>query len=362
MKRNAMLALVLIPVFAVSLLTFQHAFAAENITWKLQSPFPAGLAVNFGATYFAKMVTESSGGRLTVKFFPGGSIVPPLKEFDAVKSGTLDAHFSSSLYHTSQVGLAGDLFALYPGGFSATEFATWCYEGGGLALWQELYDRKGYPVVALGTAGLYSAELFGWFKKPIKTLNDFKGMKFRTSGMWGEILTELGAAVVMLPGGEIFESMKRGVLDAFEFSTPGNDYSAGFHQLGDYMIGPGIHAPGSAFELLVNKNSWEKLSPDLQALVKVAASASSFRMLNALDYSDVVAMEKMKAYGVKAFELPQDVQKEVVKVANALYDRKAKEDPFFAKVLNHQRNFLKEYRAYKNFTQPNPNLMQSESK
>ena len=128
------------------------------------------------------------------------------------------------------------------------------------------------------------------------------------------------------------------------------------------MIGPGIHAPGSAFELLVNKKSWEKLSPDLQALVKVAASASSFQMLNALDYSDVVAMGKMKAYGVKAFELPDEVQKEVVKVANELYDEKAKQDPFFAKVLNNQRSFLKQYRAYKSFTQPNPNLLQSESK
>ena len=159
------------------------------------------------------------------------------------------------------------------------------------------------------------------------------------------------------PGGEIFESMKRGVLDAFEFSTPGVDYSAGFHQLGAYCVGPGIHAPMSAFELLVNKNSWEKLTPDLKAIVRSAAEATSLRMLCYIDHEDVLAMEKLKAYGTKFYHLPDEVQKQVVKKANELYDRKAKDDPFFAKVLQSQREFLKKYRAYKDFTQPNPDLM-----
>jgi TRAP-type mannitol/chloroaromatic compound transport system substrate-binding protein len=357
MKRRSLIV-VIAAVFLLALFVSPDAPAAKKIRWKIQGPFPAGMAITFGSTHFAKVVTEASGGRLTVKSFPGGAIVPPLKEFDAVKKGTLDAHFSGSHYHTSQVGLAGDLFNLYPGGPNPMEFAVWCYEAGGLELWQELYDRHKYPVVALGPMGYSSAELFGWFKKPIKTLDDFKGMKFRTAGIWGEILTELGAAVVQIPGGEIFESMKRGVLDAFEYSTPGIDYSAGFHQLGAYMIGPGVHAPMSAFELLVNKKSWEKLAPDLQAIVTLAAQATSIRMLANIDYADVVAMDKLKAYGVEFFKLPEEVQLEVVKKANALYDRKAKEDPFFGKVLNHQREFLKKYRAYKSFTQPDPDIMQ----
>ncbi len=220
-----------------------------------------------------------------------------------------------------------------------------------------MYDRRNYNVVALGTVGISSAELFGWYKKPITSLSDFKGLKFRTAGIWGEILTELGAAVIQCPGGEIFENMKRGVLDAFEYSTPGVDLSAGFHQLGAFMVGPGIHAPQSAFELLVNKKSWEKLTPDLKAIVKISAEAVTVRMLAYLDHQDVLAMDKLKEYGTKTHKLPEDVQKEIVKKANELYDRKAKEDPFFAKVLNHQREFLKKYRAYKSFTQPDPNVM-----
>ena len=357
MKKRAIIALVLMFVFTVSLVTIQDASAAKKIRWRMQGPFPAGMAITYGSTEFAKKVTAMSGGRLTVKSFSGGAIVPPLKEFDAVRKGTLDAHFTGSHYHTSQVGLAGDLFNLYPGGPNAMEFSVWCYEAGGLALWQELYDRHNYDVVALGPMGFTAAELFGWFREPIKTLDDFKGMKFRTAGIWGEILTGLGAAVVQIPGGEIFESMKRGVLDAFEYSTPGVDYSAGFHQLGAYMIGPGIHAPVSAFELLVNKNSWEKLTPDLQQIVRTAAEATAFRMLCNIDYVDVVAVAKLKEYGVKFYKLPDEVQSEVVKAANKLYDEKAKEDPFFAKVLKSQREFLKKYRAYKNFTQPDPDIM-----
>ena len=331
--------------------------AQQKIRWKLQAPFPAGMAIFYGAKEFAKKTEEMSGGRLEIKAFPAGAVVPALKEFEAVNKGTLDAHFSASHYHTSLVGLAGDLFNLYPGGPNPIEFTVWCYEAGGLQLWQEMYDRRQYNVVALGPMGLSSAELFGWFKKPIQSLDDFKGMKFRTAGIWGEILSGLGAAVVQTPGGEIFESMKRGVIDAFEYSTPGIDYSAGFHQLGAYMVGPGIHAPISAFELLVNKNSWEKLPADLKAMVRTAAEATSLRMLCYIDYQDLLAMDKLKAYGTKMHKLPEALQKEVVKKANELYDRKAKEDPFFAKVLASQRDFLKKYRSYKDFTQPNPDLM-----
>lgn len=357
MKKKAIVALIAMAFLASSFWMVQDVFAAKKIRWRLQGPFPAGMAVFYGAKEFAKKVNEASGGRLQIKAFPGGAIVPALKEFDAVNKGTLDAHFSGSHYHTSQVGLAGDLFNLYPGGPNPVEFAVWCYEAGGLELWQEMYDRHNYNVVALGTVGYSSSELFGWFKKPIKSLSDFKGMKFRTAGIWGEILTELGAAVVQTPGGEIFESMKRGVLDAFEFSTPGVDHSVGFHQLGAYMVGPGIHAPMAASELLVNKNSWEKLTPDLQAIVRIAAEATSLRMLCAMDYVDMVAMDKLEKYGTKFYKLPVEVQKEVVKKANDLYDRKAKADPFFAKVLKHQRDFLKGYRAYKEFCQPDPALM-----
>ena len=329
----------------------------EVIEWRLQCPFPEGMAIYYSAREFAKYVTEMSNGRLTVKDFSGGAIVPALKEMHAVHEGVLDATFTGAHYHTGEIGIAGDLFNLYPAGLSPREMMTWVYEGGGLELWQEMYDRKGLNIHAVGPCGFSSAELFGWFNKPMLSLKDFKGLKFRTAGIWGEMVTEMGGAVVTCPGGEIYQNMERGVLDAFEYSCPGVDYSVGFHELGVYMHGPGIHAPESCFELLINKDRWNELSPDLKAIVTHAAEALVARTWAFLDYGDVVAMDKLKAYGTEFVYLPEKLQKEIVKVANDRYNEIAAEDPFFAEVLKSQRDFVSSYRAYKAFCQPNPDLM-----
>ena len=219
-----------------------------------------------------------------------------------------------------------------------------------------MYDRKSLNVKA--NLGMFtSAELFGWFAEPITSMDDFKGMKFRTAGIWGEMLNEAGAAVVTMPGGEIYEAMQRGVIDAFEFSTPGVDWSAGFQELGAYMTGPGIHAPESAFEMLINKDKWNALTPDLQDIVNRACEANTIRVWALIDYQDMLAMTKLKDYGTKFVYLPEDVQKAIVAIANNKYNEIAKTDEFFNKVLMSQREFAAPYRDFKDFAQPNPNLM-----
>jgi len=329
----------------------------EVIEWTIQAPFPEGMSIYKGCVDWAAAVTEMSGGRLTVKSFPAGAIVPALKEMFAVHEGTLDACFTGSHYHTSEVGMAGDLFNLYPAGLSPAEMMTWVYEGSGLELWQEMYDRKGLNIHAVGPCGFSSAETFGWFNKPMDSLSDFKGLKFRTAGVWGEMVNEMGGAVTTCPGGEIYENMERGVLDAFEFSTPSIDYSTGFHELGAYLHGPGIHAPESCFELLINKDRWNELPRDLKAICTRAAEANTARIWAFNDYYDAVAMEDLAAYGTKFVYLPEDLQEEIVGIANAKYEEIAAEDEFFAKVLESQREFAIKYRALKDFIQPDPDLM-----
>lgn len=330
----------------------------EIIEWRLQAPFPSGMGALYGsAENVAKYITEMSGGRLMVNDFPGGAIVPALTEMHAVHDGVLDATVTGSHYHTGEIGLAGDLYNLYPAGLCPRETIVWVYEGGGLEMWQEMYDRKGFNIHVVGPCGFTSAEGFGWMSEPMESLDDFKGLKFRTAGCWGEMITEMGAAVVFTPGGEIYEAMQRGVIDAFEFSTPGLDYGAGFHELGAYLHGPGIHAPQSCFEMLVNKDRWNELSPDLQAIVTHAAQAVNSTSWAYSDYSDLLAVDELIAYGTKFVILPEDLQREIVKVANEYYDRKALEDPFFAKVLESQRDFVRRYRAYKAFWQPDPDIM-----
>jgi len=310
-----------------------------------------------GGDMLAEMVSDMSAGRITMTNNPSGAIVDGLKEMRAVQEKVLDASMTASHYHTSEVGLVGDLFNLHPGGPNPMEFAVWVYEGGGKAMWQEMYDRKNldiHPEMAMCT----SAELFGWFAKPVTSINDFKGMKFRTAGIWGDMLTKAGAAVVTMPGGEIYESMQRGVIDAFEFSTPGVDYAAGFHELGAYVHGPGIHAPQSAFEFLVHTDTWDSLPADLQAILAHACEANFIRSLAMVDYGDTLGMQQLRDYGTDFVSLPESVQISIVKIANAKYDEIAATDEFFAKVLKSQRDFLTAYRDMKSFAQPNPNIME----
>ncbi len=330
--------------------------SAETIEWRMQMPFPTGFVMYKAGDMFTSFVDEMSNGRLVITNNPGGAIVDALKEMRAVSDGVLDCTLTGSHYHTSEIGLAGDLFNLYPAGMAPQEFAVWYYEGGGHALHQEMYDRQNLNVVA-NLSTFTSAELFGWFAEPVTSLDDFKGMKFRTAGIWGEMLNEMGAAVVTMPGGEIYESMQRGVIDAFEFSTPGVDWSAGFQELGAYVHGPGIHAPQSAFELLINTDQWNALPDDLKAIVTHAAEAITIRSLAMVDYADMQGIANLKEYGTEFVYLPEDVQKAIVEVANKKYDEIAAEDEFFAKVLASQRDFVASYREFKAFTQPDPQIM-----
>lgn len=330
--------------------------SGETFEWRMQMPFPTGFVMYTVGNLFTDMVADMSGGRLMITNNPGGAIVDALKEMRATSDGVLDCTLTGSHYHTSEIGLAGDLFNLYPAGTAPQEFAVWYYEGGGHDLHQEMYDRQDLNVVA--NLGMFtSAELFGWFAKPITSLDDFEGLKFRTAGVWGEMLNELGAAVVTMPGGEIYEAMQRGVIDAFEFSTPGVDWSAGFQELGAYVHGPGIHAPQSAFEFLVNTDQWNALPPDLQAIVMHACEATVIRSLALVDYSDMEGIANLREYGTEFVYLPEDVQLAIVDVANAKYNEIAAEDEFFGTVLESQRSFLEAYRDFKAFTQPDPQIM-----
>lgn len=311
-----------------------------------------------GGNMLAAMIQDMSAGRISITNNPGGAIVDALKEMRAVHEGVLDVSLTAAHYHTSEVSLVGDLFNLHPAGPAPQEFCVWVYEGGGAELWQQMYDQRNLNVVA-NLSMFTSAELFGWFAEPITSMSDFQGMKFRTAGIWGDMLTEAGAAVVTMPGGEIYESMQRGVIDAFEFSTPGVDWSAGFHELGAYVHGPGIHAPQSAFEFLVSKDNWNALTPDLQAIVVHACEANTIRTLAMIDYQDMLGMQQLRDYGTDFVYLPEDVQIGIVQIANEMYDDIAADDPFFAEVLESQREFLTAYRDMKAFAQPDPQLMEA---
>jgi len=330
---------------------------AETIEWTCQAVYPAGYTLYNHATTIVDRINAASGGRLRIELLPAGAIVPAYEVIDAISSGALDSGIATSCTGFGKFASIM-FFDKYPAGPSAWEEYVWLYKAGGMELYQELLDQNNINIHAVGPIGAISAESFGWFPEVITSLDDFKGLKFRTQGIWGDVLNELGCSVVSTPMGEVYEAAQRGVIDAFEMATPAVDWSAGFHELRPVLMQPGIHAPDSLMDFSVNKDCWNELPDDLKQLVEIGCQAGAVYMLASADYEDIEGFENIKDYGVEVAYLPEEVQLEIVRISNEMWDRMAEEDPFFAKVLESQRDFLESYRGMMELKQPDPTLME----
>ncbi len=302
----------------------------KPIIWKATSAYGSGLIVFEGAALLAERVKEMSNGRLIIQMNTGGSIVPSFSEQEAVSKGVLDLCCSSSIYIKGKFP-CGVLFGASIFGAKQQEFLAWLETGGGYELWQEMYDRKKWNVKVLPCNGLYGGESLGWFKKPVKTLEDFKGLKIRTVGEYGEVLTKLGASAVSLPAGELYTALERGVLDAADMSFPAVDRGIGLHEVCKYMLFPGVHQTSGPLETLVNKDKWDSLPSDLKAIVKAALSEVAVLGLTSWAKADLEAMKFFEEKGVQTIKLePQEINKLQV-LFNQVLDERASEDSFTRK-------------------------------
>lgn len=322
---------------------------AQKISWKMASAWPGGTQIQWAADFFAESVNQLSGGRLEIKSYPAGKLVGAMEVFDSARMGNIDVAHASPAYWIGKMP-AGALFGYLPFGMEAVPYLAWMYDGEGYALYQELYSSYNFGFVA--PCGIIPPEDLAWSNKPIKSLEDFKGLKFRTSGYWGEILAEAGASVVMLPAGQIYEALQRNVIDAGEFSIPSMDKTLAFHEIAKYLLVPGIHQPSTILDILVNKNSWEKLPADLKDIVKGAAQMATMRMLTNSIAKDIEALNFFKQKGVTIHYLDPKIQKELYAKAIVLMDQKAAKDPFFSKVWESQKKFRQEYNMYKGLMTP----------
>ena len=263
--------------------------------------------------------------------------------------GSIDAAHASPAYWIGKAP-AGALFGYIPCGMEAIPYLAWMYEGEGAKLYKELYEQFGFGFEA--PCGIIPAEILAWSNKPIEKMEDFKGLKFRTSGYWGEILTEAGASVVMLPAGEIYEALQRSVIDAGEFSIPSMDKTLAFHEITKFLLVPGIHQPSTILDVLISKKAWSKLPDDLKEVVKNAAQATTIRMLTNSIFKDIEAMDFFKSKGITIKYLDPKIQQELYVRSVALMEKKAAGDAFFKKVWESQKQFRKGYNAYKALMTP----------
>ena len=280
-----------------------------------------------------------SGGNFIIEFFPDGSVAPSTKEFDALDRGIVEIVQTGMHYNMDKFSCGG-LYNIIAAGPTPMVYLTWYLQGDGQELIQEMFAD--YNVMGVSVMTIGRAEMFGYSNKPLESMADFKGLKFRTAGDWGEILTEkFGASVIFLPGGEVYEAMQRGVIDAFEFSSPSVNVPFGFNEIAKYAMFPGIHAPGVLMPGLVNKDAWAKLPDGYKIILEHAILAECLRNHLVESDQDTWGVEQHKAAGMEIIYLSEAVQKEIEAAAEDFYNKKAEEDAFFAKVWNSVNEYKK---------------------
>lgn len=290
----------------------------RKTTIKLATSWPGHFPImGIGVERFAQRVKDVSGGSLEVKLYPKNTLVPALAVFDATSNGEIDA-FHSGPYYWKGKNSSFSLFSGIPFGFTAEEVNSWMLFGGGLELWREEYAKYNlYPFLGGNT----NIQMGGWFRKPINSLADMQGLKMRIPGLGGEVFSKMGVNPILLPAGEIYTSLERGVIDATEWVGPALDIKMGFYKVAPYYYS-GWHEPGSVLELTFNKQFWSKLSFEHQSIIEVASSEMNSNMTYEFHAQNIKALQELKKLNVTLLQYPKDVtdagKKALVKVIKEL--------------------------------------------
>ncbi len=303
---------------------------------KLATSWPAHFPImGTSVDSFAKNCGELSGGSLEIKVYPKNILVPALQVFDTASASQIDA-FHSGVYYWKGKNSAFSIFGGMPLGLTSEEMITWLKFGGGIELWRELYGKFNlYPLIG-GSTG---PQMGGWFKKEIKSVSDLKGLKMRIPGLGGEVMKKLGVNPILLPAGEIFTSLERGTIDATEWVGPALDKMMGFDKAAKYYY-KGWHEPGSILEITFNKNRWEKLSKEHQAIITTASEAMTANMVEEFRYKNAKALQELSNHiEIKTF--PKDMMIEAKKALDEVLEDEAKKNIDFKRVLDNYNQFVK---------------------
>jgi len=303
---------------------------------KLATSWPAHFPImGTGVEDFAKRVDDISGGSLKVKIYPKNVLVPALAVFDATSSGQIDA-FHSGPYYWKGKNSAFSLFGGMPFGFTADEMTAWMVYGDGLKIWREMYARYNlYPLLG-GNTGM---QMGGWFRKKITSIKDMQGLKMRIPGLGGEVMSKMGVNPILLPAGEIYTSLERGVIDATEWVGPALDLKMGFYKVAPYYYS-GWHEPGSVLELTFNKHSWDKMSFEHRAMIDVASSEINSNIIYNFQSQNIIALQKLKELNVTILEYPDEVTQRAKKALGEVIDKFSSQNEDFKRVYDSVNKYL----------------------
>ena len=313
-----------------------------TVNLKMQATWPASLTLYENFTYFVDRVSKVSGGTLKIEAMPAGQVVPAFEVLDATNKKVLDGAHAWAGYWVGK-NKTSILFTGGPGGTFGMDYIDaigWMYNGGGLELYQDFYQKElklnvvVFPILPSGP------QAFGWFKRPIKNLADFKGMKCRQTGMAAEIWQRMGMQTVNMPGGEIIPSAQRGVIDCAEWVGGVEDLRLGFQNVWKYHYTPGMHENVTIGELLINGDVWKSLSPQHQEIIKSVAAETFLVWWAKWQKQNADAVKELQEkYGVQILRTPPDILVAFLKEWDKLAKEESEKNPFFKKVLDSQRAY-----------------------
>ncbi|MBT6460520.1 MAG: TRAP transporter substrate-binding protein [Planctomycetaceae bacterium] len=293
----------------------------------------------------ADRVRAMTSGRIELNVQEPGALVPALEVLDAVSSGTVESGFGPAGFWAGKMP-AAPLFSAIPFGPEAGEYIAWMYHGDGLELEQRMYSDAGFQVVSLPCA-LLAAETSGWFRKPVDTVEDLRGLKMRFYGLGGQVMQELGVAVTVMPGGEIYQALEKNILDATEFSMPAIDEKLGFSRVAKYNYYPGWHQQATLLELLINKSIWDSLSKVDQSIISNACQAA---MLDSFAKSEALQADAIRRNTNERGVHNRMWSPEMLALYEATWhdvvSREAARDPFFKEVWEDLQAFRSHYREW----------------
>lgn len=314
---------------------------AEKVRLDLQGGYGSNIDV-LGQLKFAEFANSLSGGSLEVRFHEPNTLVPVLQSFDAVASGALDAAYTGPGFWTGK-DITFALLGAVPFGPGTSEFLAWVQEGGGRAFWDELYGRFGIVGIP---CGLLPPEGSGWFRRPIESVEDLKGLKMRFYGLGARVMEKLGVSTQLIAGGEIYQALQLGTIDATEFSMPSIDLSYGFYQVAKYYYMPGWHQQASFLDLMISREKWGEMDETQRAVVRAACDATILWQIGYGEARQGPALAELEAKGVEIRTWPPEILEAMRAAWGEVVEELKADNETFARAWQSLESFRARYRRW----------------
>ena len=324
------------------------AQTSPNVRWRMASSFPKSLDTIYGGgEVLAKRVGEITGGKFQISVHAAGELVPAFGVVDAVQANSVECSHTASYYFVGKNKTFGFDTTL-PFGMNQRQQNAWMYHGGGMALVQDFMKEYGIVTFPGGNTGV---QMGGWFRKEIKTVADLKGLKMRIAGLGGEVMTRLGAVPQQIAGGEIYQALEKGTIDAAEWVGPYDDEKLGFNKVAPHYYYPGWWESNSMYSFYVNSKVWEGLPKEYQAAFEAAAAEVNIDMMAKYDFKNPPALRRLVGGGTKLHAYPLDLMKAAQNAAFSLYEEESSKNPAFRKIYEPWKKFRAEVMLWHRFAE-----------